>query len=360
MRYKQLGKTGLVVSEVCFGTMTFGGDGFWKVIGTQDQKDADQLVQTAIDGGVNFFDTADIYSNGQSEKILGAALKNLSIARDEVVIATKAHGRVVEGLQTNPNELKTRVGKRESLPNLSGQSRKYLLHAVDRSLDRLNTDYIDLYQVHGFDPVTPLEETLETLDAIVKSGKVRYIGLCNHAAWQIMKGLSISDKNGLSRWSSLQMYYSMAGRDIEREVVPLAQDQNLAILPWSPLAGGLLSGKFSRSNTNPENARRANFDFPPVNRERAYDCIDVLENMAKERNCSVARVALAWVMQKPFITSTIIGAKRIEQLNDNLAATELKLTQEEIQKLDEVSALPREYPGWMLQRMGADRLQQIS
>lgn len=358
MRYRTLGNSGLVVSEVCFGTMTFGGTGMWEAIGTQPQEEADTLIRRCVDGGVNFFDTADVYSSGWSEEILGASIRNLGLRRDELVVATKAHGRVSDRLPPTATEAdKAAAGRRETLPNLNGQSRKHLMHAIDDSLRRLQLDYVDLYQVHGFDPVTPLEESIGALDEIVKSGKVRYIGLCNFAAWQIMKGLAISERRGLARYESAQMYYSIAGRDLEREVVPLAEDQKLGILPWSPLAGGLLSGKFSRDG-GPDGSRRASFDFPPVDRERAFNCVDAMRPIAERLGCSVARVALAWTLQRPFVTSVIIGAKTVAQLDDNLAATEVELSPEELTTLDQVSALPQEYPGWMLQMMGRDRLRQ--
>ncbi len=357
MKYTTLGRTGLVVSEICFGTMTFGGTGFWKGIGKQSQAEADALIQRCIDGGVNFIDTADVYSSGWSEEILGASIKNLGLRRDEIVIATKAHGRLSDRPGPNPSAAEQAAAdRRESVPNINGLSRKHLMHAVDDSLRRLQLEYIDLYQIHGFDPLTPFEETLEALNDIVKSGKVRYIGLCNLAAWQIMKALSISDALGFARYASLQMYYSIAGRDLEREVVPLARDQDLAILPWSPLAGGLVSGKFSREGSGPDGARRANFDFPPVDKDRAFDCVDVMRPMAESRGCSVARIALAWLLHQPWVTSVIIGAKTVEQLEDNLASTEITLTEEELKQLDEVSALPMEYPGWMMQRQSQDRL----
>ncbi|MEL6339122.1 MAG: aldo/keto reductase [Myxococcota bacterium] len=362
MRYRQVGSTGLVVSEICLGTMTFGGDGdFWGAIGKQTQDDANALVRGAFDAGVNFFDTADIYSNGWSEEILGAAIRDIGLRRDELVVATKAHGRMSDRLGPDATESqRVDAERRKSFPNLSGQSRKHLMHAVDHSLERLGLDYIDLYQVHGFDPVTPLEESLGALNDIVRSGKVRYIGLCNFAAWQVMKGLAISEREHLARYVSLQMYYSIAGRDLEREVVPLAQDQKLAIFPWSPLAGGLLSGKFNRDGTGPDGSRRVSFDFPPVDKDRAFDCVDAMRPMAEARGCSVARIALAWTRQQPFVTSVIIGARRKEQLDDNLAAVDVTLSDEELARLDEVSALPPEYPGWMLDRMGADRRRQVS
>ena len=361
MRYRRLGNTGLVVSEVCLGTMTFGGDGFWRAIGQQDRDVATKLVKGAIDAGVNFIDTANVYSNGASEEILGAALKSLGVRRDEIVIATKAHGRVLDRVGEDASDAeKSEAERRSKMRNASGLSKKHLLHAIDDSLARLGLDYVDLYQIHGFDPLTPIEETLEALDAIVRSGRVRYLGLCNLAAWQIMKALAVSDRRGLARFQSVQMYYSIAGRDLEREVVPLALDQGLSILPWSPLAGGFLSGKFERDGSGPGDARRSSFDFPPVDKDRAFDCVDAMREVADEHGCSVARVALAYIMNKPGVTSVIIGAKREEQLHDNIAATELTLSDEQMKKLDEVSALPREYPGWMLDMQSAGRRGEVS
>lgn len=353
MKYRKLGRTGLAVSEICLGTMTFGGDGFWKVIGDLDVEEAGKLVRGAFDKGVNFIDTANVYSNGQSEQVLGETIRKLGLARDELVIATKVFGR----FNPAPGDQSPRaqeLARRAPNPNLAGLSRKHIFDSVDASLKRLGLDYIDLYQVHSFDPLTPLEETLDALDDVVRSGRVRYLGLCNYAAWQIAKAIGISERLNLARFESLQMYYSIAGRDLEREVVPLALDQHLAILPWSPLAGGFLSGKFTRSST-PNDTRRAAFDFPPVDKERAYDIIDVMKKIADARGVSVATVALAWVMQQPGITSTIIGAKNETQLAANLAAADLKLDAGDLKQLEEVSALKQEYPGWMLERQGAER-----
>jgi aryl-alcohol dehydrogenase-like predicted oxidoreductase len=356
MRYHRLGNTGLVVSEICLGTMTFGGDGFWRSIGQQDQDAATKLVQGAIDAGVNFIDTANVYSNGASEEILGGALKRLGVRRDEIVIATKAHGQVLDRVAEGASDAdKSEAARRSKMRNVSGLSRKHLLQAIDDSLARLGLDYVDLYQTHGLDPLTPIEETLEALDAIVRSGRVRYLGLCNLAAWQIMKALAVSDRRGLARFQSLQMYYSIAARDLEREVVPLALDQGLSILPWSPLAGGFLTGKFKRDGSGPGDARRSKFDFPPLDKERAFDCIDAMQVVADEHHCSVAQVALAYIMSKPGVTSVIIGAKREDQLRDNIAATEITLSDEQMRNLDEASDLPREYPGWMIDLQGASR-----
>ena len=361
MRYKTLGPTGLVVSEICLGTMTFGGDGFWRVVGAQPQDQVNELIKAAVGSGVNFFDTANIYSNGLSEEMLGAAIDQLGLQRDEIVIATKAHGRVTPQLPADATDAqKAELQRRMGVKNISGLSRKHLFDAVDASLARLGLDHIDLYQVHGTDPLTPLEETLEALDDIVRSGRVRYIGLRNMAAWSIMKALSISERKGLHKFASCQMYYSIAGRDLEREVAPLAKDQNLAILPWSPLAGGFLSGKFQREGGGPNDARRAVFDFPPLNKDKGFDIIDVMRPMAEARGGSPARIALAWLLSQPHVTSVIIGAKTPEQLADNIAATKVRLTADELAALDEVSKLPEEYPGWMLERQGADRRGSVS
>ncbi|MFP2904293.1 aldo/keto reductase [Pyxidicoccus sp. 3LFB2] len=335
MNYRQLGRTGLYVSELCFGAMTFGGEGFWKVVGTQGQAEADKLVGRSLDAGINFFDTANVYSNGASEELLGKAL---GAKRSNVVLATKVRGRMGPG----PNEL--------------GLSRGHIMDSVHASLKRLGTDYIDLYQIHGYDAVTPMDETLRAMDDLVRQGKVRYLGASNLAAWQLMKALGISENKGLSRFESLQAYYTIAGRDLERELVPLMKDQHLGLMVWSPLAGGFLSGKYRREQQGPQGSRRAEFDFPPVNKDRAYDVIDVMDGVAKEHGVSVARVALAWLLHQSHVTTIIIGAKTEQQLEDNLAATTLKLTSEQLAKLDAVSTLPPEYPQWMLERQGGDRV----
>ena len=339
MRMRKLGNTGLLVSEVCLGAMTFAtGEGMWSAIGRMDQSTADALVRQALDAGVNFFDTANVYSAGQSEVMLGQALRNAGAARDRYVLATKVLGRTGSG------------------PNQLGLSRYHIMQALDASLERLKLDHVDLYQIHGRDPLTPIEETLEALNDCVRSGKVRYIGVSNHAAWQIAQALGISARRGWARFESVQAYYSLAGRDLEREIVPLAQDERLAILPWSPLAGGLLSGKFNREGKGPEGARRSSFDFPPVDRERTFRVIDAMRPIGERHGVSVARVALAWLLHQPHVTSVIIGAKTREQLADNLAASELQLDASELAALGEVSALPREYPGWMLERMTGERV----
>jgi len=354
MRYRKLGRTGLAVSEICLGTMTFGGDGIWKAIGALEQETANKLVKGAFDKGVTFIDTANVYSNGLSEQVTGQAIKDLP--RDELVIATKVFGRMGAYSPKHTEEEQRRYNN----TNLWGLSRKHIMDSIDASLTRLQIDHIDLYQVHAFDSVTPLEETLGALDDLVKSGKVRYIGLCNFAAWQIAKSLGVSDKNAFARFESLQMYYTIAGRDLEREVVPLAKDQNLAILPWSPLAGGFLSGKYTRASAPTDDSRRIAFDFPPVDKEKAYDIIDVMREIGDARGVSVAQIALSWLLHQKHVTSVIIGAKTEVQLNDNLAATRVELSSDDLKKLDDVSKLKPEYPGWMLERQGGERSLNLS
>lgn len=337
MKYNLLGNTGLKVSELCLGTMTFGGKGMWTAIGTLPQKEVDNLLKKAIDAGINFIDTANVYSEGLSEEMTGKAIKNLGLNRDELVIATKVRGKMGDG------------------PNDVGLTRKHILQQVDASLKRLQLDYIDLYQTHSFDPLTPWGDTLWALDDLVKVGKVRYIGASNVAAWQLMKALDFSDYTRVSKYVSLQAYYTIAGRDLEREIIPLLTDQKLGLMVWSPLAGGLLSGKYSRDEQNKDGGRRANFDFPPVNKERAFNVVDVLRPMAEAKGATVAQLALAWLLKQPAVTTVIIGANKMEQLEDNLKATEVTFTEDEMKKIDEVSKLPAEYPGWMLERTGIDR-----
>src|SRR6476619_2999695 len=341
MQYATLGNTGLLVSRLCFGTMTFGdGRGVIKGIGAVGQAGADELVKTSIDGGINFFDTADIYTEGESEKILGQSLKNLNIARKDVVIATKVYSRVGSGR------------------NDIGASRGHIMDGVEASLRRLQTDHIDLYQIHGNDSVTPVEETIRALDSLVQQGKVRYLGCSNWQAWKIAKALGVSGFRNLARFDTLQAYYSIAGRDLEREIVPLLESEKVGLLVWSPLAGGLLSGKYSRTNQKPADSRRTNYDFPIVDKERAWKILDVMAPIAKAHGCSPARVSLAWLLAKPVVSSVIIGASRVDQIQDNLAAIALTLTQDELRQLDEVSALDPEYPGWVLPFQGADGLGQ--
>ncbi len=335
MRYNLLGDTGMFVSELCLGTMTFGGAGMWTAIADVEQDGATALVKAALDAGVNFIDTANVYSNGISEQMTGRALKDLGVKRSDVVIATKAMGPMGEGV------------------NDRGASRYHLLHQIDASLERLGLDHVDLYQIHGWDPATPIERTLRALDEIVGSGRARYIGVSNWAAWQIMKALGISRHEGLEPFVSLQAYYSLAGRDIERELVPLVSSEKLGLMVWSPLAGGFLSGKYTREGQ--AEGRRASFDFPPVDEERGYGALDAMRDIARARGCTVAQVALAWLLGQPAVTTVIVGAKRPEQLADNLGAVDVELTADDLERLGEASRLPSEYPGWMLERQGAYR-----
>ncbi len=343
MRNNPLGRTGLFVSELCLGTMTFGGTGgIWGQIGDLQQADAERLVGQALDAGINFIDTADVYSSGASEQITGRSLKNLKVARDSVVVATKVFGDTGAG------------------PNARGLSRSHIADGVKASLARLQLDHIDLYQLHGFDAATPMEETLAALDQLVRHGHVRYVGVSNWAAWQIAKALGISERLGLARFASLQAYYTVAGRDLEREIVPMLKSEGVGLMVWSPLAGGLLSGKYGRDTQGDEGSRRTKFDFPPVNRERAYDCIDTMRPIAQAHGATVAQVALAWLLHQPQVTSVIVGAKRPEQLADNLGAAELVLSAEELKLIDAASALPAEYPGWMFERQGEYRRKQVA
>ncbi len=326
MKYRLLADTGVFVSELCLGAMTFGGRGqMWEVIGGLDQAATDAIVGRALDAGINFIDTADVYSAGESETLVGKALAG---KRGQVVLATKVRGRMGPG----PNEV--------------GLSRLHIVEAVDTSLKRLGTDYIDLYQIHRFDPLTHIEDTLRALDDLVRSGKVRYIGCSNLVAWQLMKALAISRAEGLERFKCTQSYYSLAGRELEREMIPLLKDQGVGLLVWSPLAGGFLSGKFTRDDKDAA-GRRANFDFPPVDKERAYDIVDVLKTIAGAHGVSVAQVALAWILAQDAVSSVIIGARKPEQLDDNLKSVDLALSADELKSLDEASRLEPEYPAWM-------------
>jgi len=343
VRYRKVGHTGLFVSELCLGTMTFGGgDGIWGKIGDLQQAEAERLIGHALDAGINFVDTADVYSDGRSELITGQALKNLRVPRENVIVATKVFG------ETGTKGVNSR-----------GTSRHHIMDGVKASLKRLQLDHIDLYQIHGFDPATPIEETVSALDNLVEQGHLRYVGVSNWAAWQIMKALGLSERLGLARFESVQAYYSIAGRDLERELVPLMQSESVGLLVWSPLAGGLLSGKYGRDRQGEDGSRRTIFDFPPVDMERAYGCIDVMRNIAKTKDVSVAQIAIAWLLHQSVVTSVIIGAKRPDQLEDNIAATRVALTADELTALDKVSALPPEYPGWMLDRQGEARRQQL-
>lgn len=337
MKYNFLGNTGLVVSELCFGTMTFGGKGYWEAIGSAQQQEVNDLMKVVIDSGINFIDTANVYSFGESEKLLGQSIKDLGFNRNELVIATKVRGRMGEGV------------------NDMGLSRYHIFQSVDDSLKRLQLGHIDILYVHGVDPKTSVEETVRALNDVVLTGKVRYIAICNWPAWMVMKAIAITEKHGWNKFMGLQYFYSLAARDIERELLPLAADQNIGVMPWSPLAGGFLGGKYGRNTEKAEGSRRDTFDFPPINKDKTYDIIDVATEVGKQHNVSIAEVALAWVRQQKGVTSTIIGAKNIDQLNANIKSTELLLTDDDLKKLDEISALPKEYPAWMVERQSADR-----
>lgn len=337
MKYNLLGKTGLWVSEICLGTMTFGAKGRFAAVGGVDQEGADALVRQALDAGVNFIDTANVYSEGISEEMTGEALKNIGVHRDDIILATKVRGTMGEK------------------PNQKGLSRKHINNQVEASLKRLGTDYIDLYQIHSNDPITPIDETLRALDDLVRTGKVRYIGASNVAAWQLMKALDYSYYNHLERFNSLQAYYTLAGRDLEREIIPLLKDQQVGLMVWSPLAGGLLSGKYDRDGDRKTGGRRDDFDFPPVNREKAFNIIDVLRPMAKENGVSIAQLAIAWLLKQEAVSTVIVGAKKQSQLEENLNASIIEFSKDDLEKLEKVSKLEREYPGWMLDLTKQDR-----
>lgn len=330
MRLRKLGSSGLFVSELCFGAMTFGGsDGLWGQVGKLGQDDADTLIGAALDAGVNLFDTANIYAHGRSEEILGRSLKNLGVARDDVVVATKVASSMGDG------------------PNRGGASRLHILSECRASLRRLGLDHIDLYQIHAFDPATPIEETLEALDTLVRAGDVRYIGLSNWAAWQIMKAIGITRARNLAPITSLQAYYTLVGRDVEREIVPLLASEQVGLMVWSPLAGGYLTGKYADGG-HPEGARQTKLDFPPIDRVRGEPLIRVLKDVARKHDRSSAPVAIAWLLKQPVVSTVIIGAKRVEQLRENVQATEVQLDPDDMARLDSASHLPIEYPGWLL------------
>jgi aryl-alcohol dehydrogenase-like predicted oxidoreductase len=337
MKFNQLGNTGVLVSELCLGAMTFGGKGYWEAIGKLPENEVTQLVKTALDNGINFIDTANAYSEGLSETLTGKALKNLGISRQAVVLATKVRLRMGPGA------------------NQVGLSRLHIADSVNDSLERLGMTHIDLLYIHGVDPITPLEETMRGLEDVVRSGKVRYIGISNHPAWMVMKANSIAEKNGWTKFVASQNFYSIASRDIEREIVPMALSEGIGIMPWSPLAGGFLSGKFTRNNEKAGDSRRDTFDFPPLDKPKAYDIIDVLTKIGDNHKTSAARVALAWLLTKPGVTSIIIGAKKVDQLTDNIEAVNLKLNSDEHAELEAISALSPEYPAWMVNRQLSGR-----
>jgi aryl-alcohol dehydrogenase-like predicted oxidoreductase len=332
MRYNTLGKTGLVVSEVCLGAMTFGNrpGGFFQH--DMDQDGCTALVRQALDGGVNFIDTANVYSGGQSEEFLGAALRDIGVARHDVVIATKGMGPMGEG------------------PNDSGYGRQHLLAQIDASLDRLGLDHVDLYQIHGWDPVAPMEEGLRALEDIVRSGRARYVGVSNWAAWQIAKALGIAERRGWDKFVSNQAFYAVSGRDLEREIVPMMLSEGLGLMVWSPLVGGLLSGKydFGADGAVAGEGRRARIDFPRADKGLAADAVAAMRPMAESRGVGVASIALAWLLHQPVVSSVIVGATRPDQLAQNIAASDIELTSDELATLDAVAALDDEYPAWAI------------
>lgn len=332
MKYNQLGKTGVLVSELCLGTMTFGGKGYWKAIGELPQDSVNEIVKTSVEAGINFIDTANGYSEGLSEIMLGKAIRDLGLPRQQLVIATKVR------LRMGPHA------------NQVGLSRLHIADSVNDSLERMGLSHIDLLYIHGVDPITPLEETMRGLEDVVRSGKVRYLGISNHPAWMMMKANSYSDHMGWDKFVATQNYYSIASRDIEREIAPMAISEGISIMPWSPLAGGFLSGKFTRTNEVAGESRRDTFNFPPIDKEKAYDIIDVMIRIGQSHGVAAAQVALAWVIAQPGVTSVIIGAKNLIQLNDNINSVNLKLTSEELDELNKVSELPSEYPAWMVNR----------
>ena len=336
MDYRQLGRSGLRVSALTLGTMTFGGGGNFAKVGSTDVDGARRQIDMCLDAGVNLIDTADVYSAGASEEIVGQALAG---RRDGVLLATKARMRRGDG------------------PNDQGLSRHHLIRACEASLRRLGTDYIDLYQVHEWDGLTPLEETLAALDDLQRAGKIRYAGCSNYSGWQLMKALGISDRLGLTRFASQQVYYSLQARDVEYELMPAGLDQGVGMLVWSPLAGGLLSGKYRRGQDAPEGSRHlTDWNEPPVrDEEQTYDVIETAVEIAEARGVSAAQVSLAWLLGRPGISSVVVGARTDEQLADNLAAASLELTAEERARLDAVSAPPLLYPHWHQVATSADR-----
>jgi aryl-alcohol dehydrogenase-like predicted oxidoreductase len=329
MQYTTLGHTGLVVSRLAFGAMTFGeGKLVPGVMNKIDQSIAHRMVNRALDAGINLFDTADAYTNGQSELMLGKALSN---RRDEAVIATKVGFRTGNALTD------------------TGLSHRHILASAEASLKRLGTDYIDLYQIHIPDPLTPIEETLYAFDDLVRRGMVRYVGFCNLPAWKAARMLRVQEKHGYARFVGAQMYYSLLGRDLEHEIVPFVEDTGIGVLVWSPLAGGFLSGKYTRENPTPEGARLNEFKLPPIDVEQGYTVVDALKKVAQNHGATPAQVAIAWILTKSFISSVIIGANKIQHLEDNLGAVDLKLSTSEVDKLDALTQPQPLYPGWMQQ-----------
>jgi aryl-alcohol dehydrogenase-like predicted oxidoreductase len=342
MEYRRLGNTGLRVSELCLGTMTFGSKFF--NIAAVDQAGANEMVARAIAAGVNFFDTANVYSYGESEEILGRAFREAGAARESLLVATKVRAAMSEAAIAGTGDV-----------NNVGLSRKHIFESCEASLRRLGTDYIDLYQVHGWDALTPVEETLRALEDLVRQGKVLYLGCSNWTARHLSKALALAGERNWERFVSLQAYYSLVGRDLEHELLPLCREEGLGVLPWSPLSGGFLSGKYRRDDPAPEGARRTNFQFPPIDEARGFDAVDALVEVARARGASVAQAALAWLLARPAVASVIIGANKMSQLEDNLKAVELKLSAEEVERLSATTAPPKMYPQWMVEFQGAGR-----
>jgi aryl-alcohol dehydrogenase-like predicted oxidoreductase len=342
MKYRQLGRTGLKVSELCLGTMTFGTS-FYN-IATVEQSGADQMVSRALDAGINFFDTADVYSYGESEETLGRSIKAADARRDSIILATKVFSAMSEAARAGTSDL-----------NNVGLSRQHIMAACEASLRRLGTDYIDLYQVHGWDKHTPMEETLRALDDLVRQGKVRYLGCSNWTARHLAKALQMSEARDWERFVSLQAYYSLVGRDLEYELLPLCREEGLGVLPWSPLSGGFLSGKYRRDNQQPEGARRTSFNFPPIDETRGFDAVEALDEIARQKSATVAQIALAWLLAQTGVTSIIIGANKMSQLEDNLTSVEVELTPEEIERLSATTAPRPAYPQWMIELQNEGR-----
>jgi aryl-alcohol dehydrogenase-like predicted oxidoreductase len=337
MRYNRLGQTGLVVSELCLGAMTFGNkpSGFFQH--DLDQAGSTALMRQALDAGVNFIDTANLYTAGQSEEFVGGALKALEVARDQVVIATKGMGPMGEG------------------PNDAGSGRYHLLHQIDASLARLGLDHVDLYQIHGWDPNCGMEEALRAMEDIVRSGRARYVGVSNWAAWQIAKALGIAERRGWDKFVSLQAFYTVANRDFERELAPMLASEGLGLMVWSPLAGGLLSGKYALGedeNTQGE-GRRAKLDFPRIDKKLAFDLVDAMRPMATSRGVTVSAIAIAWLLHQDVVSTVIVGARRADQLAENLAASDIELSADELAILDALGAPEAEYPGWAIASQNA-------
>lgn len=335
MKFKKLGNTGLKVSEICLGTMTFGTA--VQGLGGLGLDDAKELIATAWEAGVNFFDSADVYSGGEAEELLGKSLKDLGIDRRQAVIATKVWAPMSREAAEGTGDV-----------NNKGLSRKHITESIDASLKRLGTDYIDLYQIHGEDPTTPMEETLSTLNDLVRQGKVHYIGCSNVSVRYLAKAIQLSRAHGWEVFSSLQAYYSVVGRDLEYELLPLCKEEGLGILPWSPLAGGFLTGKYRRNQEIPEESRRKSFDFPPLDKELGYDAIDVMEEIAKSKGVTISQVALSWLLRQDGVTSIIVGARNKSQLQDNLKSVGVTLTSEEFDRIAAVTTPRPIYPQWLL------------